>query len=1405
MAPYNSGQYGTRYDPVGSQYNQQQGYHYSHSLPQSATSHNQESVTSSMYQAPVYPSTFSGNSYNGTTSWSQATAQPDNTTVSRAAETLSHLSAQEHSQALPSSARGSNAQYDTSGWGNPAYHSTSESNAPASRSAGRPANNTSPTYSTQTNRPVTNVSGHGAAQLFAQQAAPASTRPYGSMSHTPAADPLRAGASHTPTNSHPYPAPSTQPSTAQQSYQPKSPYSNPRQRKAGTEKTDSTARRPSNGGTMSMQSSARDQYQLTSRSANTGQPRAPSVTPSTVQQHTGSQYARQGAPAEPLAPTTVDPSQVYDPWPEQERRMKIVEKKRRVEAAAQAQKKEEEREAEEAKQKRIEDEKEKQRQELVEEYTQDHAHRQTSAHQPATRVGPSRTQPTQPFAPPRLPPTQPGEPAIDAAGKSSDELEAEMLLMFQKMREYNARNPSLLARLWEQERQSHLAKTQSPAPSAPAPAPPVSGAPVQVDSTRTRSTQLTAPTTTQGSNSQAKPSAVSGPSTNTSTVHAKVTPKPRFGSAAAQAGPASAIWPPGKKTHLAEAAAKWLNARPENADKQVTASRIVNLLDGNPSYLTLCETLEGIELAMDRAAFARALLASVPDMNKSNATQPNAANQPMVMTQLADPIGSSGVHLEPPPSTTKSGKNKSANAGKYPGQRGRPKKDGTETQSTSKTSGTAQPWMTGQPSEQRDTVDLSRPAPEIGFPQPTSMTGMHSGALHDQPRQQDIVAYQSDFRLDAPVDGVVEYSMPVGPTSQLHQRPLFATANSGTQPIGNYQSPNLGKAVSKVQTQQSSQRAAPPLSRNPPASKEEAARKRTFADLVDLTAEQDSDEDLQPAVKYPNTQQHPVADANASSAMMSLAQQPGLPLFEQYTHYGPPQNNSIAASASAPLPPASHLAQPAPAPVPHILDDLRNKTLVQPIEREKVARKSRYDPRTICRDVLLATGRHPEMDALNQHLFDMHGLLKGHSANVEADKFDLATIRWDLIDPGDPLPETGDEQDADADDEEDGQENGTTEAPASKTGQGGQVNKLFGRKKGKVGRPPRSAYRPAGQSASGGETSANATPNPSKYNDNTSAIAAPRAVITPRLGSKFTTVNMTPGSGAVGYAAFRATSATMDEDGKPVKKKGRPVGWRKDIHSKAAVAAANGGTPPPTVTMARGKPGPMTSYNQVPRRRGRPPTKNLNDPDITFNVYKCQWEDCGAELHNIDTLRKHMIKLHGKKSSGDEFECLWRGCFRAKEGGGGDEMYAFDAMEPWIEHVERTHMMPVARTLGDGPRAGLSDHLDSETSEAYLSDRSGRIVTPRISVPETRQQGTPEHMAAQRRVADAKRLSELQGARLQGEKLLQQLEEKKRVVGPGLDRAGCTLATTERRKGLYDDEDFEDVIEADEIEWQGAD
>jgi predicted HTH transcriptional regulator len=85
------------------------------------------------------------------------------------------------------------------------------------------------------------------------------------------------------------------------------------------------------------------------------------------------------------------------------------------------------------------------------------------------------------------------------------------------------------------------------------------------------------------------------------------------------------------------------------------------------------------------------------------------------------------------------------------------------------------------------------------------------------------------------------------------------------------------------------------------------------------------------------------------------------------------------------------------------------------------------------------------------------------------------------------------------------------------------------------------------------------------------------------------------------------------------------------------------------------------------------------------------------------------------------------------------------------------------------------------------------LVTPIISM-EPLKPGTKDWRAQQAAEAAARRLSNLTGSKLNDEKLLQQMEEKKRLVGPALTKAGSILFTEERRRNFLDDEDFFEVV-----------
>ena len=84
-----------------------------------------------------------------------------------------------------------------------------------------------------------------------------------------------------------------------------------------------------------------------------------------------------------------------------------------------------------------------------------------------------------------------------------------------------------------------------------------------------------------------------------------------------------------------------------------------------------------------------------------------------------------------------------------------------------------------------------------------------------------------------------------------------------------------------------------------------------------------------------------------------------------------------------------------PACKPPGQNALKQKDIVQPIHKRRDAlRRSKYNPETIARDVLLATGSHPDMDSLNAHLDTLRRRFRG--VNLQSN---MSSFRWDLVDP----------------------------------------------------------------------------------------------------------------------------------------------------------------------------------------------------------------------------------------------------------------------------------------------------------------------------------------------------------------------------------------------------------------------
>jgi hypothetical protein len=455
----------------------------------------------------------------------------------------------------------------------------------------------------------------------------------------------------------------------------------------------------------------------------------------------------------------------------------------------------------------------------------------------------------------------------------------------------------------------------------------------------------------------------------------------------------------------------------------------------------------------------------------------------------------------------------------------------------------------------------------------------------------------------------------------------------------------------------------------PPANKEEAARKRNLSDLIDITLLSD-DDDMGPPPKR----------LNADSSHSYIAPYSNLDDGMIVDSEPVVMNNFPIASVPSRTPP-----EPIPQPAPLPDRDIRYMNVVEPLEKKKALRRNNYNPATIARDVLLACGRHPSERQLNQHL----DVMRSNLPMIGFDS-DLSTIKWDILDPGRPPPgyfkDSVQALTEDADDEDDSEDDDRETRPRAQSnaigGEGGArvqalpeaINPFKPKKRG---RPPRQSLP---------NNLDPVTPKRSPSTANMSA-SAPR-----------------PSSGAsVGYQAFRSATE-YGPDGQPLpKKRGRPVGWRKAIHGSAsaqAQPAANGHTGP----LNKHKPSQPSSLRNVNTGSNEPIRIDSRSTSVAsrtpqFQSYRCKWQNCTAVLHNLETLKKHVFKVHRNQHT---LECLWDDC--GKEVTNFDPNtniriekhtpHSFDLESGWRGHVQQHHLDPLSWELGDGPASGLSGNED---------------------------------------------------------------------------------------------------------------
>ncbi|KAK1007393.1 hypothetical protein LTS01_002621 [Friedmanniomyces endolithicus] len=1301
------------YDPVGSQPSQPTGYTYgtatssASNYPSAATASYSSAPNLAAYQG--YGSSYNSNPQSQQQQQQYSSNAPSNSGTGRAAAPLSSLTGQEYAQQSTNAATSSSYAYDNTTWAGSGYGSYGG----ATQIPNRTQSNNSPLHATQ-----------ATSSTFGSLNLPDQSRNQSTAIHTAQNYRAPRQTSATPSNATyatSYTQPQTQAHTQAQATQQPQRYNSPLQ---------------------AVQTQASQNRQAPRGAAHQPSPRLAAVQQSNRQQ-SGS--------VEPVpSAMTVNPSQVYDDRAERQRKAQIeAEKRRKREAEQAAQKAEEDRvAAEKAKAKAEEDKQKAETEAAAKKAEYERKAQQYKKARDEKRQSKSAAATLQKMA-------SGGRSAMDEEGPPANAEEAEMRAMFKKMREFNAKNPAMLAKLWEEERSTHVESPKQPA--KPTPAATAVAAAAKLTAKQAQSAASAAGSSQYG---PVKPS--QKPTQKTAApIHAQAS---------------TSLWPPQKKGSLAEAATKWLANLPENAGKTIAKNDVLKILEANPSYVQLCEALEGLGLRFERSALARELLKAVPDSMKAQVHQQPAAASPTLPT-------SSGAVPHA---------NGSADT---PKKRGRPKKNAVPPAS--------------------NTVDYEAPR----F---TSLT--------DAARE---IYHTPDMSMGGPVQAPADVMQPLA-TPATHA-PIMNGMNGARAPSASQPPVEIKPEVK------------PEEPRRPPADKEEAARKRTFGDLVDLTAVESDDEApprkmlFQMGSAHPNglTQPngHPQGQTVPSNVPSNTSMTKPVSANEFYKRsqlesfpgaYPPLGRLHVARPWDLkPSPNAATMPSPnGPPPQPSFqpsrpkgptlemkqMDRVKGKMLVEPIMRDRVARKSRYDPRTIARDVLLATGRHPDMRALNAHLNTMAKLLGDHGGSFEIDgqrgnRSDLSTIRWDIIDVAEPaqpkVKQTKTRPTAvladditDADDEDDEPALTHTVRQAVDNGDGTMafvsVQQPEGKVKKKRGRKPRDTIASAEtvSFAAGVDKRRRVT------------LGGAAGTPTQRGPAQGTAPASAPNStGPVGYSQFR----TLDAEGNLVKKKGRPFGWRKSVHSREAQGLE------PQYPKGSGGPG----GGGGPSRKAAAGDKAL--VEAKYQVWKCGWRGCKAELHNLETLKKHVVKVHGKANGRQEFECLWKGCQGDGQVGKGKgkqrlqeedddenevEVARFPDLAGWLEHVNKSHLQPIAWKLGDGPRGGTSDYNNTD-SEAYLSDAQGRSVTPRILAP-----GDLGHVHEAVEVSRVLPAALRRGHMTMDERKaageLEELESHKRAVGVVMEGTGARFAGKKRRLGFLDDEVFEDEVSSEGVHWEGG-
>lgn len=127
-------------------------------------------------------------------------------------------------------------------------------------------------------------------------------------------------------------------------------------------------------------------------------------------------------------------------------------------------------------------------------------------------------------------------------------------------------------------------------------------------------------------------------------------PRTSTGTAHSSSIRGASVWSESTKEALGVYAVRFITSMPENMGRAVTSQQIRAILDRNPNYEELCETIAGMGFKLDRVRFAKALLAAIPDQQSPEParTEETPTTNNLVQRTTEAPLSAANTQIDAP-------------------------------------------------------------------------------------------------------------------------------------------------------------------------------------------------------------------------------------------------------------------------------------------------------------------------------------------------------------------------------------------------------------------------------------------------------------------------------------------------------------------------------------------------------------------------------------------------------------------------------------------------------------------------------------------------------------------------------------------------------------------------------------